>query len=97
VTTTGPVSIQYPQVTTNLSPDHTLAHLIVMVEAQNHLDTEIEVSVSATLQNIGTVAQKVTLGPRETKTIIFTPASYPVLNVKSPNLVCFVLLAFIFV
>src|SRR5579884_201928 len=87
ITSSGPVSVRYPAVATHF-PDDTLetTDLTVMGELQNGTEQETTGTVEAMLEDIGTVEQKLTLAAGEHKTVIFDPAQYPQLHVKSPKL-----------
>lgn len=87
ITSSGPVSVRYPAVATHF-PDDTLetADLTVMGELQNGTHQEVNGTVEAKLEGIGTVEQKVTLAANEHKSVVFDPAQYPQLHVKNPKL-----------
>ncbi len=87
ITSSGPVSVRYPAVATHFADD-TLetAELTVTGELQNGTEQEVSGTLEAILEGIGTVEQKVTLAPNEHKSVVFDPAQYPELHVKSPKL-----------
>src|SRR6267142_527284 len=67
LTSSGPVSIRYPQVVSRLDqPSLETAHLTVNVEAHNATDAEVAGTVNVRLAGLR-LSQKVTLGPQETK------------------------------
>ncbi len=82
----GPVSIRFPQVRSDLSlPDLTRAALTVDVEAQN-LDTAPH---SATIRGVVagvSVTRTISLAPGETRTLTFTPETDPGLVLKHPRI-----------
>ncbi len=86
LTSSGPVTLRYPQVVTHFDlPSLGTAHLTVNGEAHNATDVEIAGMVSVRLAGIR-LSQKVTLGPQETKSVSFTPADFPQLNISQPRL-----------
>ena len=86
VTRSGPVAIRYPQVISHIDqPSLESAHLTVNAEAHNATDVEVAGTVSVRLAGIR-LSQKVTLGPQETKSVSFTPADFPQLNISQPRL-----------
>jgi exo-1,4-beta-D-glucosaminidase len=88
LTSSGPVSIRYPQVVSRLDlPSLETAHLTVNAEAHNATDAEVTGTVNVRLAGLQ-LSQKVTLGPQETKSVSFTPADFPQLNISQPRLWC---------
>lgn len=86
LTSSGPVRISYPQVVSNLDqPSLQTAHLTVNAEAHNATDVEVTGTMSIRLAGLN-LSRKVTLGPEETKSVSFTPADYPQLNISQPRL-----------
>jgi exo-1,4-beta-D-glucosaminidase len=86
VTTSGPVTLRYPQVVTRFDqPSLDLAHLTVNVEARNATDREIEGTLRGRIEAVR-FSQLVKLGPGETRLISFRPASFPQLDVKHPRI-----------
>lgn len=87
ITSSGPVSVRYPAVSTHF-PDNSLkiAELTVTGELQNATSDQVTGTVEATLEGIGNVSQQVTLGPNEHQSVVFTPEQYPQLRVQSPKL-----------
>jgi exo-1,4-beta-D-glucosaminidase len=86
LTNSGPVTLRYPQVATHFDlPSLETAHLTVNAEAHNATDVEVAGTVSVRLAGIR-LSQKVKLGPQETKSVSFTPADFPQLNISQPRL-----------
>src|SRR4029079_2229965 len=73
VTTSGPVTVRYPQVVSNFDlPSLDVAHLTINAELRNASDTAIEGSLNCRFEGVQ-VMQKVKLEPHETKQVSFTP------------------------
>ena len=86
LTSSGPVTLRYPQVVSHLDePSLANAHLTVNTEVHNATDVEVAGTLSVRLLGIR-LTQKVTLGPQETKSVSFTPADFPQLNISKPRL-----------
>src|SRR6266480_3623581 len=86
LTSSGPVTLRYPQVVSHLDqPSLANAHLTVNTEAHNATDVEVAGTLSVRLLGIR-LTQKVTLAPQETKSVSFTPADFPQLNISQPRL-----------
>jgi exo-1,4-beta-D-glucosaminidase len=86
LTSSGPVTLRYPQVVTHFDlPSLRTAHLTVNTEAHNAAEVEVAGMVSVRLAGIR-LSQKVTLGPQETKSVSFTSADFPQLNISQPRL-----------
>jgi len=86
LTSSGPVSIRYPQVVSHLDqPSLESAHLTVNAEARNATDVEVTGTMSVRLAG-RQLSQKVMLGPQETKSVSFTSADFPQLNISQPRL-----------
>lgn len=86
LTSSGPVTLRYPQVVTHLDlPSLETAHLTVNAEAHNATDVEVAGTMSVTLAGIR-LSQKVMLAPQETKSVSFTPEVFPQLNLSQPRL-----------
>jgi exo-1,4-beta-D-glucosaminidase len=80
ITATGPVALRHPYVSTKLDlPSLDTAHLTVSAVAINKTSKAVTGTLVATIES-ARVSQQVTLGPKESKTIIFTPADFPQLN-----------------
>jgi exo-1,4-beta-D-glucosaminidase len=85
ITTSGPVTLRYPQVITHVDlPSIETAHLTVNAEAHNASDREIEGTLSGRIDGMR-FSQSVKLGPRETASITFTPYEFPQLNIEHPR------------
>ena len=86
LTTSGPVALRDPQVITQLDlPAANLAHLTVSSELRNASDRVVHGILQGTIGNIH-FAQPVDLGPRESKTVRFSPENYRQLNISDPKL-----------
>jgi exo-1,4-beta-D-glucosaminidase len=87
ITTSGPVSIRFPAVSTHFTDDSlNTAELSVAGELQNGTAEPVTGTVEAALEGIGTLEQQVTLGPNEHQSVVFAPEQYPVLRVQNPKL-----------
>src|SRR3989442_5734271 len=85
ITTSGPVTLRYPQVITHFDlPSLEVAHLTVNAEAHNASNRMIEGTLSGRIDGMR-FSQSVELGPRETKSITFTPYEFPQLNIEHPQ------------
>lgn len=83
---TGDVSIEYPQVITDLPlPDTTSAAVTINYTVVNHSTTKQEVIANAGINGIE-LSQKLTLNPGESKLISFSPVTFPQLNITNPKL-----------
>jgi exo-1,4-beta-D-glucosaminidase len=87
ITSSGPVEVRYPAVSTHF-PDDLLktAELTVTGEIENGSNQQVSGTVEAIVEHAGTVSQSVTLAAGEHKTIVFTPDQYPKLSVKNPEI-----------
>ncbi len=83
--TSGPLSVRSPLVTTHF-PDASLdnAELTVYGEVRNASEHPVHGVVTASLLGVR-VTQAVDLAPGESKTVVFTPVSYPQLRVRHPQ------------
>lgn len=83
---TGPLSLDHAFVQTDVNLE-TLAEasLTVSVDVTNHSDKEVTADVAG---KIGTIAfsRAVTLKPRETNSVTFTPENTPALKIENPRL-----------
>ena len=87
MTSSGPVSVRYPAVSTHFTDDSlSTAELTVTGELQNGTGEPVSGTVEATLEGIGAVSQQVTLGPNEHQSVVFTSDQYPQLRVQKPKL-----------
>jgi exo-1,4-beta-D-glucosaminidase len=85
ITTSGPVTLRYPQVVTHFDlPSLETAHLTVNAEAHNAGNREIEGTLTGRIDRMR-FSKSVTLAPRETKSITFTPSEFPQLNIEHPR------------
>jgi exo-1,4-beta-D-glucosaminidase len=85
ITTSGPVTLRYPQVVSNFDlPSLDAAHLTVNAETHNASRQTIEGTLTGRIGGIR-FSQAVALGPLETKSITFTPRDFPQLNFKRPR------------
>lgn len=83
---TGPVILPDPAVTSDLPlPRTDTADLTVQATVRNATSTAQSGVLSGTIERIQ-FAQNVTLGPNETRTITFNPATTPALRLKHPRL-----------
>ncbi|UCH33872.1 MAG: hypothetical protein JSV65_15105, partial [Armatimonadota bacterium] len=86
VTATGPLRMRHPYVASDLDlPRLDVAHLAVSVEVTNTTDRQLTGDVSGAIEDI-TFSQSVTLSPRETKLVTFSPDDFPQLTVSNPRL-----------
>jgi exo-1,4-beta-D-glucosaminidase len=86
LTSSGPVTLRYPQVVSQLEqPALENAHLTVNAEANNTTGAAVTGTLSVRLAGIR-LTQQVTLGPDETRSVTFTPADFPQLNLAQPRL-----------
>ena len=86
LTTSGPVALRDSQVITQLDlPAANVAHLTVSSELRNVSARVIHGILQGTIGNIH-FAQPVDLGPRESKTVRFSPENYRQLNISDPRL-----------
>jgi len=86
LTDSGSIALRHPHVVTKLDlPSLDAAQLTVSVEAWNTTDRPVKGVVRGAIEAIQ-FAQAVELGPRERKTLRFTPAEGPGLNMAKPRL-----------
>jgi exo-1,4-beta-D-glucosaminidase len=85
LTTSGPVTLRYPQVVTHFDlPSLETAHLTVNAEAYNASDREVEATLLGRIEGIR-FSQKVKLAPGETKSVSFAPEQFAQLNFNHPR------------
>ncbi|WP_295128828.1 glycoside hydrolase family 2 protein [uncultured Chitinophaga sp.] len=86
--TTGDVLVEHPFVVSDLPlPDTTSSRETISVEVANASDKMQEGLLQATIPENGiTIQQKVSLAPKERKTLVFTPETHPQLAFRSPKL-----------
>ena len=86
ITATGPVALRFPRVTTKLNlPAADAAQLTVSVEVQNAADRAVEGVLKGAIDSLA-FEQPVKLGPKETRTVAFTPEHYAQLKIANPRL-----------
>ena len=86
VTTSGPVTVRYPQVVTNFDlPSLDVALLTINAELTNVSDSATEGNLNCRFDGVQ-VTQKVKLEPHETKQVSFDPQRYTQLNVAQPKI-----------
>lgn len=82
----GPVTIDYPQIITDLHlPDTTKASITVKTTLTNHSDKPIDVNFKGKVEDI-LFEKAVALKAGERKEIVFNPNQYNQLNLKNPRL-----------
>ncbi|MGZ4789236.1 MAG: glycoside hydrolase family 2 protein [Terriglobales bacterium] len=87
LTTSGPVTVRYPQVITNFPSDSTdTARLTVNADLQNLTDQPVEGTLVAELGPGESLKQPVKLDAHEARTVSFTADQFPALNAKNPKL-----------
>jgi exo-1,4-beta-D-glucosaminidase len=85
LTTSGPVTLRYPQVVTHFDlPSLETAHLTVNAEAYNASDREVEATLLGRIEGIR-FSQKVKLAAGETKSVSFAPEQFAQLNFNHPR------------
>jgi exo-1,4-beta-D-glucosaminidase len=86
LTASGPVRVRYPAVVTHF-PGTSLdrADLTVRAELHNDTDAPVEGVVRAAFDAIA-CEKKLTLAPRETRSVTLTPGEYPQLKIDHPEL-----------
>ena len=82
---TGDVSIEFPFVVTKLDLE-TLkeARLTISAELRNHADRKVSGTLEGRVESLR-FSQEVALGPKETRTVVFSPESHPGLVIKDPR------------
>ena len=81
----GPVSIRYPHVLTNVDlPSLDNAHLTVTAELRNGTNQPVKGTLKGKIEN-AEFSQPVELAPRESKEVEFTPEKFSQLNVAHPR------------
>ena len=86
LTASGPVRVRYPQVVTHF-PGEPLqrAELTVRAELHNDTDSSVEGTLHGEFGSV-TFEKKVTLSPRESRSVAFTPDEFPQLKINHPEL-----------
>lgn len=86
LTASGPVTLRFPQVVTHFDlPSLETAHLTVNAEVHNDSGVAVDGTLSVRIEQIR-VSQRVSLKPQETRSVTFTPADYPQLNIPQPRI-----------
>jgi exo-1,4-beta-D-glucosaminidase len=86
LTSSGPVTIRYPQVVTHFDlPSLETAHLTVNAEVHNATDHEVEGVLNGRIEKIS-FSQKIKLQPQETRSVSFTPEQFPQLHLRQPRI-----------
>jgi exo-1,4-beta-D-glucosaminidase len=86
LTSSGPVTIRFPQVITKLDlPATDRAHLTVAAELRNQTARPVEGILRGRIENID-FSQPVTLAKDETKVVTFSPGQFAQLNFAHPRL-----------
>lgn len=86
LTTSGPVSLRFPQVVTRLDqPSLAAAHLTVNAELHNATNRPVEGTLKGRIEKIQ-FSKGVRLEPGETKVVSFTPEEFRQLNLTNPRL-----------
>jgi exo-1,4-beta-D-glucosaminidase len=84
--TSGPVKIRYPQVVTHfVDASNGEANLTVMAQLYNATEKAVTGSLEGNIEDLK-FQQPVTLKPGETRTVKFSPDSFPDLRVKNPKI-----------
>jgi exo-1,4-beta-D-glucosaminidase len=86
LTSSGPVTIRFPQVMTKLDlPALDKAHLTVTAELRNATKQQVSGMVRGQIDNVQ-FSQPVTLGPEQMTVIMFAPGQFQQLNLTNPRL-----------
>ncbi len=86
ITATGSVALRHPYVSSKLDlPSLNAAHLTVSATLVNKTSQPVSGTLTATIESVK-VSQEVSLAPRETKTVLFTPDTCGQLNLSNPRL-----------
>lgn len=86
VTTSGPVSLRFPQVITRLDASSlAAAHLTVNAELHNATSHSVEGTLKGRIEKIQ-FSRRVHLEPNETSVVSFTPEEFRQLNLANPRL-----------
>jgi exo-1,4-beta-D-glucosaminidase len=88
LTTSGPVEVRYPAVTTHLpEEDKSPAELAILAQLKNVSEQSVSGTFSAHLKELGLeIEQPVTLAAGETRSITLGPRQFPQLTAKNPQL-----------
>ena len=85
LTTSGPVTLRHPFVSSKLSADYKTAELTVSVDLRNATQKPVDGVLRAEIGDIR-LSQPVQLAPSETKKIRFEPGQFAHLTFENPNL-----------
>ena len=86
LTTSGPVTIRFPQVITKLDlPAADKAHLTISAEVNNSSNDAVKGVLKGQIEGIR-FSQPVTLGRGQTKVVTFSPGQFAQLNLTNPRL-----------
>ncbi len=86
LSTTGPVTLENPRVTTTLPlPDTTTADIAISVEVRNHADQLVKGRLAGSFGDI-TFEEPVELAAGTSRMITLNPAGHPELHLKGPKL-----------
>jgi exo-1,4-beta-D-glucosaminidase len=86
LTTSGPVTIRFPQVITKLDlPAADKARLTVSAEVSNSSNDAVKGVLKGRIEDIQ-FSQPVALGPRQTKVVTFSPGQFAQLSLANPRL-----------
>jgi exo-1,4-beta-D-glucosaminidase len=86
LTASGPVRLRYPQVVTHFPGDSLQrADLTVRAELHNDTDSSVEGILRGEFEGVK-LEKKVTLSPREMRSVTFTPDEFPQLKIDHPEL-----------
>jgi exo-1,4-beta-D-glucosaminidase len=81
----GPVSLRYPHVITDLElPSLAAARLTIMADLTNAIGQSVTGTLEGRIEQIR-FSQEVTLGPHETRTVSFTPEAFKQLVIRHPR------------
>lgn len=85
LTTSGPVSLRFPQVVSQLEvPSFESAKLTVSVDVRNATAQAVRGVLRGRIEDIE-LEQPVELSPRESKRVVFTPERFPMLRISHPR------------
>jgi exo-1,4-beta-D-glucosaminidase len=86
LTTSGPVALRYPAVSSKLdAPAYEAAHLTVTALLKNSSDQAVTGTLQGSIEQ-AEFAQTVRLAPGEQRDVSFDPRDYPQLNLRKPRL-----------
>ena len=83
---TGPLVIEFPHVVTDLPlPDTSQADLRISAEVKNASNVSLDGILKGTIEGIS-FEQAVTVGPNETRLVLFDKGTFPQLTLQNPRL-----------